>query len=92
MYVVECSDATLYTGITTDISRRIREHNRSKRGAKYTRSRRPVMLVLWARFESRSIAARAECKFKKLSRSQKLKKIMLADRNCEVQYKKTCKT
>ena len=46
LYVVECADGTLYTGITTSISRRIDEHNYGTRGAKYTRSRRPVRLKL----------------------------------------------
>lgn len=90
VYVVSCSDDTLYTGITTDVSRRVKEHNESKRGAKYTRSRRPVMLIWWAQFESRSIALKEECKFKKLNRSQKLERIK-ASKNCEIQHKKTCK-
>jgi len=42
VYLVECNDSTYYCGITTDINRRILEHNESKRGSKYTRSRRPV--------------------------------------------------
>ncbi len=71
MYVVRCSDKTLYTGVTTNITRRINEHNTSYRGAKYTRTRRPVELVFWADFESRSTAQKAEYKFKKLTRAQK---------------------
>ena len=43
--MVRCADRSLYTGITTDLKRRLQEHNSSKRGAKYTRSRRPVSLV-----------------------------------------------
>ena len=45
VYIVECADGTYYTGITTDVDRRINEHNYSFRSAKYTRSRRPVRLV-----------------------------------------------
>ena len=75
MYVIECADSTLYTGISTDVDRRILEHNTSKRGAKYTRSRRPVKLVYYQKYPDRSHAMRAEIKFKKLDRSEKLSKI-----------------
>ncbi len=75
LYVVECADSTLYTGITTDINRRIHEHNHTSRGAKYTRSRRPVSLVYEIGFEDISSASRAEFKFKRLSRKAKLEKI-----------------
>ena len=71
MYVVECIDGTLYTGMTTDVKRRLYEHNNTARGAKYTRPRRPVVLVHVEEFESRSSAAKAEAAFKKLSRRQK---------------------
>jgi len=72
MYVVECADGTLYTGITTDLERRLNEHNHSKRGAKYTRSRRPVSYKMTIEYNTHSKAASAESKFKKLSRKQKL--------------------
>ena len=72
LYVVKCSDGTLYTGITTDVSRRLHEHNGTKKGAKYTRSRRPVELVYWTDFHDRSAASKAESRFKKLRRSEKL--------------------
>ena len=75
MYVVQCSDETLYTGITTDIQRRIREHNHSKRGAKYTRRRRPTKIILLEPHPDRSSAMRAENKFKRLTRKQKEEKI-----------------
>jgi putative endonuclease len=71
LYVCECSDDTLYTGITTDVERRIHEHNHTKRGAKYTRSRRPVRLLSSMEFPNRSQAARAEFKFKKLDAATK---------------------
>mgnify|MGYP006278191023 FL=1 len=72
MYVVECADDTLYTGITTDVSRRIREHNHTAQGARYTRSRRPVELVgAWA-YPDQSEAASSEYAFKELSRSEKI--------------------
>jgi putative endonuclease len=72
MYVAECADNSLYTGITTDIIRRLDEHNTKPSGAKYTRSRRPVNIVYCARFDSRSSASKAEAAFKKLSRQKKL--------------------
>lgn len=75
VYIVECYDKTLYTGITLDLERRISEHNFSKRGAKYTRARRPVKLVYAKKFRNKSLALRAENKIKKLSRSDKLKLI-----------------
>jgi len=71
MYVVECADGTYYTGITTDMTRRLNEHNRTKRGAKYTRSRRPVRLIYFESHENRSEASRAEAAFKKLTRKKK---------------------
>ena len=73
LYVVRCSDDTLYTGITTDLARRLDEHNTSKRGAKYTKTRRPINLVYYELHQSRSNAQKAEHKFKKLTRQQKEK-------------------
>ena len=73
LYVVQCSDGTLYTGVTTDIERRLREHNGSKRGAKYTRSRRPVKLVYVKDCRDKFEALREEYKFKSLPRKEKLK-------------------
>ena len=72
MYVVKCVDDTLYTGITTDVTRRLHEHNNTAKGAKYTKKRRPVTLLHSVGHSSRSSASRAESKFKKLSRKQKL--------------------
>jgi len=71
LYVVQCSDDTLYTGVTTDLSRRMHEHNTTARGAKYTKARRPVKLIYWVGHENRSTAQKAECQFKKLTRVQK---------------------
>lgn len=76
LYIVQCADKTLYTGITTDIDRRIREHNTSKRGAKYTRARRPVHLVYSKRFTDRSEASKEEYNMKKLSKEKKLHTIL----------------
>ena len=75
LYIVECSDGSLYTGITTDTDRRVKEHNNSKRGAKYTRSRRPVTLVMVEEHCSRALAASREARVKSLTRKQKLELI-----------------
>lgn len=75
VYIVQCSDTTLYTGITTDIKRRVHEHNHSKKGAKYTKLRRPVNLVYTETAENRSRASQREYAIKKLSRHEKLELI-----------------
>lgn len=72
LYMLECADKTLYTGITVDLERRLNEHNETKRGAKYTRARRPVKLVYTKKFKNRSLASIAESKLKKLSRTEKI--------------------
>lgn len=72
VYVLECSDQTLYCGITTDVDRRVREHNNSKRGAKYTRGRRPVTLLKSWKVKDKSEATSAEKRFKRLSKQEKL--------------------
>ena len=72
VYIVKCSDTTLYTGITTDVKRRVDEHNHSEKGAKYTKLRRPVSLVYVEEVANRSIASKREYAIKKLSRSAKL--------------------
>ena len=72
LYILKCADKTLYTGITINLTRRIKEHNFSKLGAKYTRARRPVKLVYTEKFRNRSIASKAEARLKNLTRSEKL--------------------
>ena len=71
VYIVKCSDATLYTGITTDLTRRLDEHNNSPKGAKYTKVRRPVELVYSEKCKDRSSASKREYIIKKLSRMKK---------------------
>jgi putative endonuclease len=75
IYILKCSDNTLYTGITTDLERRIVEHNSSKLGARYTSSRRPVKLVYSKKFKNRSLASKEEARIKKLKRVEKLELI-----------------
>jgi putative endonuclease len=74
-YILECSDGTYYTGITTDIERRIEEHNRSPKGAKYTRARRPVVLRYHETFRDKGEALKREMAIKKLKRTAKIKLI-----------------
>jgi putative endonuclease len=73
LYILKCADKTLYTGITTDLKRRVAEHNNKKLGAKYTASRQPVKLVYSRKFKNRSLASKAEARIKKLKKSEKLK-------------------
>lgn len=75
VYILECSDKTLYTGIATDIQRRLDEHNNSDKGAKYTKIRRPLKLVYSEESENRSSASKREYEIKKLSREKKLELI-----------------
>ena len=65
----------MYTGITTNIARRLEEHNTSKFGAKYTRARRPVILVYQKKYRNRSAASKAETKIKRMTREEKFKLI-----------------
>ncbi|RQG93250.1 GIY-YIG nuclease family protein [Natrarchaeobius halalkaliphilus] len=70
VYVLECADGSFYTGYTTDLERRIVEHDAGE-GAKYTRGRTPVALRYHERYESRSAAMSREYEIKQLSRGQK---------------------
>jgi len=72
VYLLECADHTLYTGITNDLDRRVKEQNSSKLGAKYTRGRQPVVLKYSKPLSSRSDALKEELRIKKLSRKEKL--------------------
>lgn len=71
VYMLRCVDGSLYTGITTQLDRRLHEHNHSPKGARYTRHRRPVELVYSERHPSRSAASKREAAIKKLPRREK---------------------
>lgn len=71
IYILECADNTFYTGITTDLERRVFEHNSSSLWAKYTKNRRPVTLIYSEKYENRSLASKREIEIKKLSKKQK---------------------
>ena len=83
MYVLRCADGTLYTGITTDVERRLREHGglpgTGARGAAYTRARRPVSLVFAEAAPDRSHALRRELAIKRLDRGAKERMLIAAD-------------
>ncbi|WP_092209632.1 GIY-YIG nuclease family protein [Desulfoluna spongiiphila] len=74
LYILECADGTLYTGITTDPQRRLDEHNAGV-GARYTRARLPVTMVYQTSAKDRSEASRLEYRIKKLPRKAKLEMI-----------------
>jgi putative endonuclease len=74
VYIVRCADDSLYTGCTNDLTARIATHNAGK-GARYTRSRLPVEVVLSVRVKDRSAALSREAKLKQLTRTEKLELI-----------------
>ena len=75
VYILECVDKTLYTGWTSNIAKRVREHNGGKGGAKYTRARRPVRLVYTEACSCLSEALKREVQIKKMSHLGKLELI-----------------
>ncbi len=75
VYIVLCADNTLYTGIARELDRRIDEHNHSDKGARYTRTRRPVTLVYQEACRDRSSASKREYAIKKMRRGEKMKLI-----------------
>jgi len=74
VYILLCSDSTFYTGVTTNLERRLRQHNwELVWWAKYTRVRQPVQIIYHSTFDSRSDACKEESRIKKLSRLEKEK-------------------
>ncbi len=76
VYIVRCSDNTLYTGVARDLPQRIKQHNDGKRGARYTRARRPVELVYQEAATDRSAAQQREYQIKQLTAAQKRQLIL----------------
>ena len=74
VYILRCSDNTLYTGWTTSLEKRLKAHN-SGRGAKYTKARLPVEIVYYEEFQDKKDAMKREYAIKQLSRQEKLKLI-----------------
>jgi len=83
VYIVQCADLSLYTGITTDLLRRTEEHNSSPNGAKYTKARRPVSLVYFEQSESRSEASKREHALKALSPTDKRQLVSDSSPDCQ---------
>jgi putative endonuclease len=76
LYIVRCRDGTLYTGISTDIDRRLAEHQQGgSAGSKYLKGRAPLTLLLQKRLGSRRLASKVENRVKKLSKAEKEKMI-----------------
>lgn len=90
VYILRCADDTLYCGWTTDLEARLATHN-SGRGAKYTRSRRPVELVYSEAYDDRHDALSREWHIKRMSREEKLK-LARAERATELTKEKECPT
>jgi len=82
LYILNCADNTLYTGITTDLKRRLLEHNgKLKGGAKYTAARQPLKMIYQKNFTGRSAALIEEARIKKLKREDKLKLIKKSNKS-----------
>lgn len=78
-YILQCNDGSLYTGWTVDLDARLEWHNAGK-GAKYTRSHLPVLLVAYWQFDSRAAAMKEEFRIKRLTRAKKL--LLIESFNC----------
>jgi len=72
-YILKCADDTLYTGCTNNLERRLKQHNKSKQGAHYTKIRRPVKLIYSETFNDLKNARAREAEIKKLSQKKKAK-------------------
>lgn len=75
VYILECSDRSLYVGATSNIEKRLHEHNHLKSGAHYTKIRRPVVLKYFEIVQDLATARAREAEFKRLTRAQKIKLI-----------------
>lgn len=72
VYILKCNDESLYTGWTTDTVRRLKEHNESKKGSRYTRARRPVKICYVEKMDTKILAMKREAQIKKMNRNDKL--------------------
>lgn len=71
IYIVRCANNSLYTGITTDVDRRVHEHQNTSKGAKYLKGKGPIELVWTTQADNRSQASQIEYQIKRLSKSDK---------------------
>jgi putative endonuclease len=93
VYILRCADGSLYTGIARDVTRRVEEHNSKGRlAARYTRSRRPVVLVYREPAATRSAASKREYRIKQLTRGDKLTLVRGGRRKAEGERRKEVKT
>lgn len=94
LYIVRCADGTLYTGIATDVERRLSEHESGLRGARFLRGKGPLQVVFSEVVGDRSLASRLEYRVKKLDRSKKLELIdgrsRLDDLRCDQVLEEGC--
>ncbi|MDH4046874.1 MAG: GIY-YIG nuclease family protein [Gammaproteobacteria bacterium] len=79
LYLLRCSDGSVYTGISTDVERRVRQHESGAKGAKYLRGRGPLQLLYQREIGDRSLASRVEYQVKQLSRQEKEDAVNLHD-------------
>lgn len=70
-YMVRCADGSLYTGWTNSLTKRLKAHNEGKKGARYTKAKRPVILAYYEGFATKREAMQRECEIKKMTRRQK---------------------
>ena len=75
VYILECADKTLYTGYTNNLKKRLEEHNHSKRGARYTKIRRPVIMKYAEKYKTPREARQREREIKSCPRAKKLELI-----------------
>lgn len=75
VYILKCKDKTLYIGYTNNLEKRLKAHNESKTGAKYTKGRRPVKLIYSEKFKTLSEALKREAKLKNFTKKEKLELI-----------------
>jgi putative endonuclease len=75
VYILECADGSLYCGSTNDLEKRVKEHNTAKRGAHYTKIRRPVVLRYSKKVKTLAAARAREAAIKRLTRKEKMKLI-----------------
>lgn len=80
VYILECSDSTYYVGCTNNLQKRLQEHNHQKKGARYTKIRRPVVLKHHEEFTTLSQARKREAEIKRWKRSEKEKLFLFIDR------------
>lgn len=89
VYILECADKSLYTGCTNNLDRRVKEHNESKRGARYTKNRRPVVLKYSEEFATISEARKREAEIKRMDRKEKIQLLQIKGedpKNATIKY------